>query len=557
MKKKQSISEITEQIMSVWRKEGLDPRDVDTSFYNLQNDPITKLLIGAIMHQTNLLSEVIVEFLDDLLEAYVESSTPAHLLQPIPAVGMLQTSKRHSDGRVNETPTIIDTDTEFLISEGKSGKKEVFRFLPLLKVSIYDLPVLSVTNEGKGRWHAVLEDREGLSNLNGFAMYIPRSQRCKKIRLSSGGLAISTCDFDEIENLPFVEPFLSGIRYSKNTFQLATVQTLFDLACCHANTYCIINEDTNDNRIYRSNGCIELDIELIGESDEFELIKEDILINCFPVFNAELHRITLSQSHPLLRLDLKGSQFMTIAPALSDMDISDSVIIRSVGTERISLGQWRIRMKRLIDFYESEYNVLHTVLDEKILSAMHQFMAGIRDILDNEPKGGDAFYLVLKDRVLPSTDVLWLTTRGEEANGLGEDYTINISTAELDVNNTRLVTSTTGGHNAVTNREKRHRILQYHMQSKDRIVSRLDIIAFCRYKLTEFFNIPEGDIEDIRIRPDVTIMPDGIYERVIVADISLKKSRIETEDIAMVMERMIKSRTTGISTIRVAIRTRN
>lgn len=540
--------------MTVWRKEGLDPRDVDTPFYNLQNDPVTKLLIGAIAHQTNLLSEETGEFLEDLLEAYAELNTPAHLLQPVPAVGMLQTGKRHSEkGRVNEMTTVVDADTEFLISDGKSGKKENFRFLPLLNISVYDLPVLSVTGEGKGRWHAVLEDREGLKSLSGFSLYIPHSRKCRKIKLSSKGVAIGTCDLDEMENLPFIEPFLSGIRYSKNTFQLATVQTLFDLACCHANTYCIVNEETDGGRLARSNGCIELDIELIGESDDFVLKKEDILINCVPVFNAELHRVTLSQSHPLLRLDLKDSQFMTIAPALSDIDCSDSVILHSVGSERMSLEQWRDRMKRLIDYYESEYNVLRTVLDEKILSAMHQFMAGIRDILDKEPRGNDALYLVLKDRALPSMDVLWLTTRGEEANGLGEGATVNLSTAELDAGKTRLVSTTTGGHNAVTNREKRHRILQYHMQSRDRIVSRMDIISFCRYKLTEFFKIPEGDIDNIRIRSDVSIMPDGLYERVVVADISLKKNIADAEETATIMERMIKSRTCGVAAIRVSI----
>jgi len=555
MKKQQSITEVAEQVMAVWRKEGLDPRDMDTAFYNLQNDPITKLLLGAITYQTNQLSADMEQFMSDLLEAYAEAGTPAAMLQPIPAVAMMQTWKRNvSNGKVNEATTWVDTDCEFVCS-GKSGpQKELFHFLPLFKTAVYDMPIVSITRIDGTRWHVVMEDREEIASINGLTVFIPRARRCRKVKLSSGGRAINTCDLNEFENLPFAEPFVSAMRFGGNTFQLATVQSLFDAFCCHVNSFCVVNDEACGEHLYRSNGCIELDVELFGVDEGFTLNADDFMINCFPVYNAELHRVTLSQDRPLLRLDLRGSQFLTVAPASQEVDYTDSIVVRTVGTERMSVEQWQSRMKRLIDYFDAEFNVLRTVLDERILNAMQQFVAGIREVVTSESQHSDALYLVLKDRGIHSADILWITTQGEDANGVGTGLSIVPSTAELDPDRTRLATSPSGGRNAVTNNESRHHILQYYMRSKDRIVSKVDIVAFCRFKLMEYFHLSEGSIVDIRIRPDVSIMPDGLYERVIVVDIVLRNSSIDNEDVALSLERMIKSRSCGVSAIRVSVR---
>lgn len=553
MKRNNNVNEILEQVIAVWRTEGADPKETDTAFYNIQNDPVTRLLLSAITHQTNLLSDDLDDFIGNLLEEYMELGIPEHLLQPIPAVGMIQTAKRHKVGCCNEAATWINADTHFIISAGKNNNHAQFNFLPLLEIAVYDLNIHSIQYIGKSAWHVVLEDQEGLSSLKGLSIFIPRAHKCREMKLFSNGRNISTCDINGIERLPFIEPFLSTIHYSKNIYQLSTIQVLFDSICCHANSYCIVDDTIGVESLQYSNGCIEFDIELMGESEELNLKKEDILINCTPVFNADPHLVTLSQEKPLYRLDLRGCQLLSVIPAATEMEYKDTVVVRSVGTERMSLNQWQTRMKRLIDYYDSEYNILKTVVEEKILNTLQQFISGIHDTIKEKMDGNDAIYLILKERLLPSIDVLWYSTRGKESNGLGPDATVNVLTAELDSSQTRLITKTSGGHDTITNREKRHRALNYWQPSRDRIISRMDIIAFCRYKLTSFFDIADNNIKDIRLRPDVVIMPDGLYERVIVADIHLTCTTINVEETAIVLERMIKSRTCGLSTILVSI----
>ena len=71
MKRNNNVNEILEQVIAVWRTEGADPKETDTAFYNIQNDPVTRLLLSAITHQTNLLSDDLDDFIGNLLEEYI------------------------------------------------------------------------------------------------------------------------------------------------------------------------------------------------------------------------------------------------------------------------------------------------------------------------------------------------------------------------------------------------------------------------------------------------------------------------------------------------------
>ena len=108
MKNQQNVNELLDRAIEVWRREGLDPRDSDTEFYNLQNDPLTRLLLGAVLHQTDLIRDDIDSFKDDVVERYVDLGIPSYLLQPIPAIGMMQTGKSHKVGLENQMPTRLD-----------------------------------------------------------------------------------------------------------------------------------------------------------------------------------------------------------------------------------------------------------------------------------------------------------------------------------------------------------------------------------------------------------------------------------------------------------------
>jgi len=95
--------------------------------------------------------------------------------------------------------------------------------------------------------------------------------------------------------------------------------------------------------------------------------------------------------------------------------------------------------------------------------------------------------------------------------------------------------------------------MQYYQQSRDRIVTKSDIVVFCRHKLSEYFRIGTAELFDINLRPDIINTSDGFYERVLVVDIRVRRGVVDVESVQLAMERMIQLRTVGTSVIRVAI----
>ena len=573
MDKKYNINELIDQAVAVWRNEGMDPMDGDTSFYNLHKDPITRLLLGAVAHQKNVLSDEMDGFLNDLLEQYVTLGTPDYLLQALPAMAMLQTGKTHKKGNTNEARTEIDGSISFIMKKPDPVSRESYMFVPLLRMAVLDLSVDSVTKIGKGMWRLRLEEKEYMETLSGLSIYLPKVSGCSEVRLytpmkplqptspsQAGMQALPLIDISgsdaNVPSLPFTDIFLGGMQLSRSSQHCVVLQNLYDMLCCYDGAYCIVDNNAKHMPITRDDGCVVLDIELVGVDAGFELKKEDVLLNCVPVFNAVKHTASLTREQPFCHLDLQGQQFFT---TITNDTVSEAVQLRCIGTERMSSTLWKQRMKTLVDYYDAEHIVLGASVDEKVAGVMQQFMAGIHDSLTDERMGkifgmpDDAMYLVLKDQVVSSMDVLWLSTQGAAANGLDKSTKVEPCTAELDANQTCLLTTTAGGRDTVRDREKRHRLMKYYGLSKDRIVSKADIIAFCRFKLTEQFGVTESEISDIRLRTEITNTNAGFFERVVVVEIRLTVSLSNAPQIGRSLERMVASRTMGTAPVRIGI----
>jgi len=549
MEKQHDINELLDKVIEIWRSEGLDPHDRDTQFYNLQKDPLTRLLMGAVLHQTNLLEDDINSFKDDVLERYIDYGLPEYLVQPVPAMGLLQVGKSHKVGVDNQAYTKVDANTSFLISPAGLQSKNSFRFIPLLEISVYDVSIHSLVKIGKNRWHIEIEEKEALSSLGGLSFYVPKAVGCEQIRLFSNGRTLDVANVSEFEKMPFVEPLISRMRFSQSTVQSATLQNLYDGMCCCVNVYCVVKGDTSSMGFSRNNGCIELDMELAGVADDLELSEDDVLLNCVPIMNAEVHHTSLSQNDTYCSLDLKGRQFMAV---ISEIE-SDSVVVRTVGVERMSVSTWLQQMKSLIDYYDSEYNVIKSAMDDRLVEVVRQYLSEMQHSMDERAEPEGMVYLILKDKKIPSIDIQWLSTQGESANHIGLNSTVQAQTAEIDDKTTTLIMSPIGGRDAINNREKRHQLFKFYQQSRDKIVTKSDIVVFCKYKLASYFHLAKNDLVGISLRPDVINTSDGFFERVIVVDISVRKGAMDVQTVQFALERMIRSRTMGTSVIRVAI----
>jgi len=546
MENRQDINKLIESVVAVWRNEGRDAMDGNSDFFNLHNDPVTRLLMGAVAYQTDLLSEDVSTLKNDLVEELVDLCAPEYLLQPVPAVGMFQTGKAHRVGVTDEEPTVLDIDTMFSITTATRNK---YTFMPLLSVPVFDLKVHSVQSAGQSRWHIELEENESIADLKGLTIYLPKVA-CDRVVLHIGTETVDVCNISDFERLPFVSAFMDTSRPAKNTLQMATLQNLYDRLCLCSNSYCVVDRNIPSEMIPRRNGCLQLEIELVGISAGTRLTEGNILLNCVPACNVEIHKTSLSQNRPLQNISLGvGEEFMALS------SYAESVSVRQVGTSRMSPALWLQRLQRLLDYYDSEYCLLRNTFDPKFDNLLQQFIVALRDAVKRGIAIDEKLYLVLRDKVVPSLDVSWFSTFGAKSNDIAPGAKIEVSTAQLDAEQTSLVSYTQGGRNAILNQESRHEALRYHVQLRNRIVSKSDILLFCRHKLAELFSVRAEGIKDIWISNMVQNSPEGFLERILMVEIKLQQGVTIDGQAALALERMARSRNAGVTPIRIHIQT--
>lgn len=551
MEKHQDINSVIREVIELWRNENRDATDSGSDFYDLQKDPVTQLLVGAVAHQSSLLSDEANAFEQNLIDNFINLCAPAYHLQATPAVGMLQTMKKHVVGKENSQPTCLDEKFSFLVESKNETSKLVLSFMPLLNVSIYDMKVQSVTPLGNSRWHVEVAENEPIANLRGLALYLPNIPTCKRIIMHIGGTTVDICNISDFERLPFVPSFMGSVGIYKSASQMATLQNVYDRMCLCSNNYAIVDQDITSDMLMRRDGCIGMDIELVGIPDDFPLTSAHLKLNCVPVCDLSVRHTTLSQNQPIQRIDTKGTFFMALANDLQSWN--NAVSVRQVGASRMTPSEWLQRMKGLMEFYDSQYAIIHNTIDPKFDNILQQFLTAIREAVKRDYPIADVLYMVLRDRTIESLDVRWMSTTGAVANGIIPETKAKSSSAELDDDATFFVSTTWGGQNPMDNRESKLEAMQYHMQTRDKIISRADIIAFCQHKLNRLFSVNLEDIKSIRVNDVLQNSSEGFFERIQIVDIHVSTSDIDYSLIETALERMIASRKAGASTIRVKI----
>lgn len=566
MGKRMTIDELMKEAVAVWRTEGMDPTDSDSPIYGLHNDPVSRLLLGAVNYQSNMISDDINTFRDDLAEECLDLAAPIYLFSPRPSIAMLQTAKGHAKGAKNEEKTILNGNMSFVFSKDSGTRRLSIPFMPLLSVAVMDLSIRSIEKVGRNRWQLEIEDMEGANNLDGLSFFLPNISQKKigdqvcdranildeRIKLFAGDKELAVSNISDFDTLPFTAPFIKSMAFSKNSLQCNVLQNIQDSFCCLASSYCVVNGMDKRIQIPRRDGCIFVDIELPFLDNNVDLAVNDILLNCVPIINVELHSTALSQDNPVQPIEVDEGFFLTTL-ASDNLSEFDSFVLRKVATNRISPNLWASKMCQLIDQYNAQHNVMEHLLDKKINQSMQPFLSSVKQVLEKNQSKEEGLYLVLKNKMITSLSAQWLSTSGSLANDFIEKTKPQCSSAELDSNNTKLVTRTSGGRNPITDPKIRQQAVRYYQVSRDRIVSKADIVSFCRFKLSSMFSLKADDFEEIRIYDKVRNSSEGFYERILVVDIKVRKGCVDCDNASYALERMIKFRTASTTPICIIV----
>lgn len=560
-----TIDELMKEAIAVWHREGMDPTDSDTPLYNLHNDPITKLLLGAVNYQSNSISDDIASFRHDLADECLDLAAPDYLFAPIPAIGMLQTAKGRTMGLKNNERTLLDGDVSFMFSKDVGTKRVSFPFMPLLSIAVMDYAVRSVVKVERNRWRLEIEDMENAKKLEGLSFYIPALEKAivrnenhygtreydDRIKIYAGDTSLPVCNISDFDRLPFVSKFMNGLMFSKNAMQCNVLQNIQDSFCCNISNFCVVDRYDEEIPIPHRDGCIILDIVLPELDASIDLSANDILLNCVPIVNVESHSTDLTQYNPVQPIELDDGFFLTTIADDSNND--DSFAVRKVATSRMSPEQWSVRMCQLIDHYNAQHNVMQHLLDDKLNQAMQTVLVSLKQSLEKQRDPNYGIYLVLKNKMQTSVSASWLSTLGKMANDIEVDLKPQCSSSELDSDRSKLVTKTSGGRDPITDSNTRQRAMRYYQISRDRIVSKSDLVTFCRHKLVSMFSLSSADIQETRIYDTVRNSSEGFYERLLVVDIKVRQGSIDTYRASNALERMIRFRTVSPTPVKVII----
>ncbi|MFZ4398527.1 MAG: hypothetical protein ACOYO1_00720 [Bacteroidales bacterium] len=580
---KKNIEELLKEAMSLWDKEGyFDSDDKNSQFYNIENDPVVKLLMTALAYQSNNIKEEIYRFKNNLLEELTEQIIPYNLIKPIPSFSIIETKKEKSidyDCFANEeTPFILEKEIDK--GNSKRKEKEVFQFIPLIKTKIIDARIDSVQKIEQNKFSVIMVCDEPITDLNGISFYF-LTNLFSDISISINNFILPLIKPNNYEKLPFTGWFNNESILFENSLFYGTIEYWRELFVVQDFKLFIVDKyDTTKIILNRNSNKIEMKFEFVSNEADFNLDINEIKINCVPIVNVEKQSITLSHDEPIKKianenqfdLSLKESnerisssdhkQFLNLlAPTQSIYDRS-LFSIRRFGMERFNKNELLIQINTLLNKYSSDFYAFRGVNGLKDGAKLRNLNIALKDVIDEiikDEKPNQGIYLVLNQsdslyEQNKSIEISYLLTNSVRANDININSTIRPS-IEFDKKETRLLRETSGGKDWEMNQEIKKNIAQYCFLTKDRLVTKSDIRFFCIKELLLKYSIKEELIENIDILNEIETTTQGSH-RYILIDIILKSTFTNKFDLSRMenqIKNMIEIRSTNIYPIKVKI----
>lgn len=543
-----TLNKTIEEAISVWRKDGQDPFNNDSEFFSINKDPVVQLLMGAVAHQGGLIGDSIDRLRDDIVERYLELATPDGVNRATPSVALMQIAKNVRVGASNIEPTYLDENVSFKVGKN-NAQSDGYTFLPLFRTRVVDAEVVSVSERGNGIWHIEISVNEPIDSLDCISFFLKNTNGSDRVRLFSDGREIPLCQLHQFDRLPFIQSFMGMSGNGSCAAQFQILNNILDALCLLDATYVIVEPGSEACRIQLANGCIQLDMEIANVDEHFVLKTEDVLLNCVPVANISIEKVSLSPEQPFYKIDTSKSWFLSLIA----QEETPQVQVRSVGTERQTAASWSSQLRHLLEQYEQNYNIYKSQLDTRLDATVRQFVTILRDVTDNNPHADKSIYLVLSDRTLSSAEASFMSTQGGGANGIDFSSKIEVQTAEIDANRCHVVVSSRGGRDEADLVSEIHKNERFFVTTLDRIVSKADIKSFCVHALSSLFDLKGNNIYHVTITPIVENTGMGFFERVMLIEITVSSVDIDFEYLSRVLERMLRYRTATLTPIRVSV----
>lgn len=527
----------------------------DTVEYELM-DPIAKMMLVALLYETQKITDYIDAFDRKLAERFYEDFIPLRQVGAMPAIALVSPTFKKKSGDCVQ----INSGVSFSFKEKFS--KNAINYLPIFKNTLVpydDIHVLTKNVfKSKGNTYAVsleqsnilwvgIQTKAEIESLEGFSLLIKTKHKVspRKISvLSQETEPLAFCTMSKMEDIEMLEPFdaqqvsnkfLSIINYWKELLQDIPNGVLIT-----------VTDKTNNRDRYKTRSFSRVFQSLL-ESRELDLLKDEalwlqiefpddfvvdddceVVLNAVPIANVDVNTVTLTQSAPIAKLQKQDdSFFLTIletsnAAHKQGFSMSaDEFVVRDFDAHCYHNGDLyrdvRNLYNRFVEDYHAfiDYNGLKDGQDIKRLKELVNKIAKSVGEKNDKYKYDSGTYVMKNIKHSAGsmiTKVLFLTTQGALGNNL-KDTSAGVDAASSKLECKKLpviesavpvIVSAMGGKDKAT-ADSRYELLRYYSLTRDRLFTRMDVDAYVRKELVAIY----GKEEFKRIMVDVHVEGAG------------------------------------------------
>ncbi|MCL1851355.1 MAG: hypothetical protein FWF70_08160 [Bacteroidetes bacterium] len=462
-------NEIRKNIIDLWAKDGYMVKNVET-------DPVVNLFITALSYQAYHIYNYIDQYEERTLRDLRDRTVPFHLLKPYPAFTIIETKLK--DGSDEK---IIDETCSFEFMS--SSKKQKFAFAPLLNTKVINAELEVVNKIDNNVWTIALECTAPLDNLTGLSFYIDTPDFVTIESIKYRGDELPVIKPSQYNDLPFTKWFNNNHLLLKHNYYLFGTHDYWrEVFLTHSNKLYIIDQ-YDPSAIHLDGRTIQLEITFNSAVDIYNILK----INCIPIVNVEKKEIVLDIRNPIKEFSTDSGEFLNLLCMEGYEKDFDNILVRQHGVERFNSNKLFEQIQEMLNKYYSDYFAFQNIREFNTTDKwenLQYMMNEIRSIVSksDDKKIKDHYYAILKKENIDvkKVDLNYLITQGTSVNGMFRDGKAVKTPLALDMAKTFLLMETKGGRDAIQNEAQKEDIAKYYFQTKDRLVTQADIIAFIK-----------------------------------------------------------------------------
>lgn len=538
-------------------------------------DPIAKMMLVALMYETQKIRDSIDAFDQRIIDRFCEDFIPIQQIEAMPAIALVSPVFKK-----NKDHDCVPINSGVSFSYREKSSKATINYLPLFKntlIPFEDVYVLTnnrLTNKEQSYdiqmecpntlWVGIQTKAE-IEALCGVSLFIGKNDNVYPQTVSVVGNTVEPLEFstmNRIEDIEMLEPFdsqqvsnrfLSIIEYWKGILQELPNGVLIT-----------VTDQTNDRDMFKKRAYPRvfqnwLESEVLNCFNEDTLwlqvdfpnnyvVADDcqVILNVIPVVNVEVSSVTLTQTSPIAKLQKQEDSFF-----LSILETSNAAHKQgfSMSTEEFVIRDFdahcyhhgdlyrdiRNLYNRFVEDYYAfiEYNGLKDGQDIKRLKELVNKIAKSVGEKNDKFKYDSGTYVMKNIKQLTNssvTKVSFLTTQGALGNKLsakidGTDSSSKLECKKLPVieSNVPVITSAVGGKDKAT-ADERYELIRYYSLTNDRLYTKMDVEAFVRKELIAMFGKDEFKRISVTVHVEGTAGKDFL-QRGLYVDIEFKDKK--------------------------------